>query len=69
DLEDNKVHLFIENSKPEIPVRHSGKKSGGIGLVNVKRRLKLLYPEQYRLKIEERPGSYQVDLTLSLDWS
>jgi two-component system LytT family sensor kinase len=51
DLEDNKVHLFIENSKPEIPVRHSGKKSGGIGLVNVKRRLKLLYPEQYRLKI------------------
>jgi LytS/YehU family sensor histidine kinase len=67
DIEDNKVHLFIENSKPEIPVRHHGKRSGGIGLVNVKRRLKLLYPEQYRLKIEERPGSYRVDLTLSLD--
>jgi two-component system LytT family sensor kinase len=67
EIEDNKVHLFIENSKPEMPIRHSGKRSGGIGLVNVKRRLKLLYPEQYRLKIEERPGSYRVDLTLGLD--
>lgn len=67
DIEENRVHLFIENSKPEIPVRHTGKKSGGIGLVNVKRRLKLLYPEQYKLKIEAQPNSYRVDLILGLD--
>ena len=67
EIEDSKVHLFIENSKPEIPVRHSGKRSGGIGLVNVKRRLKLLYPEQYKLRIEEQPGSYRVNLILDLD--
>lgn len=67
EIEENKVYLFIENSKPEIPVRHSGKRSGGIGLVNVKRRLKLLYPEQYKLRIEEQPGSYRVNLMLGLD--
>ncbi len=67
DIEPNRVHLFIENSKPEIPMQHQGKRSGGIGLVNVKRRLKLLYPEQYKLKIEERPNSYQVNLLLGLD--
>ena len=67
DIEPAKVHMYIENSKPEIPIRHQGKKSGGIGLVNVRRRLNLLYPEQYKLKIEEKPNAYRVDLTLGLD--
>lgn len=67
NVEEHKVHLFIENSKPEVPVKHTGKRSGGIGLVNVKRRLNLLYPEQYKLKIEEQPTTYTVNLYLGLD--
>jgi len=67
NIEEHNVHLFIENSKPEVPIRHTGKRSGGIGLVNVKRRLNLLYPEQYKLKIEEKPTTYTVNLYLGLD--
>ncbi|WP_159453755.1 sensor histidine kinase [Ohtaekwangia koreensis] len=39
---------------------------GGIGLKNVKRRLELLYPDQYQLAIEEKPGTYSVTLSLKI---
>jgi two-component system LytT family sensor kinase len=61
------VNLRIENSKPEkLPVRDPKRKSGGIGLVNVKRRLNLLYTEQYSLNIEDNPKSYAIELELKL---
>ena len=65
----NHVDFFIENSKPDAPIGQgrSNRRSGGIGLVNVKRRLDLLYPKQYELKIEDAPGSYAVTLRLDLD--
>ena len=39
----------------------------GIGLQNVKRRLELSYPNQYKIKINDNPDVYfvQLDLTLS----
>jgi len=39
---------------------------GGIGLKNVKRRLELLYPDQYELTIEEKPDTYFVTLSLKI---
>lgn len=60
------IDLFIENSKAENMAESSSSKSGGIGLVNVRRRLDLLYPDQYKLKIEDKPDSYAVYLTLKL---
>lgn len=39
---------------------------GGIGLKNVERRLKLMYPEQYQLTIQQREDHFQVNLHLSL---
>jgi len=69
DVKDNEVDFFIENSKPEklpSPVV-KGKKSGGIGLVNVQRRLNLLYPNQYELKIHDNPKSYAVKLKIHLN--
>lgn len=61
---EDEVSLTIENSKPErLPDPLSGR-SGGIGLVNVRRRLELLYPGRYDLKIEDKPGIYQVKLNL-----
>lgn len=40
------------------------KKEGGIGLVNVKRRLELLYPAQHELTIHDLEKVYQVKLVL-----
>jgi LytS/YehU family sensor histidine kinase len=62
---ENKLLLRIANSKPSQPPAKQGK-SGGIGLVNVRRRLNLLYPNQYRLDIREAPQEHIVELSLDL---
>ena len=68
DINNNLVNLFIENSKPEtLPLQDHKRKSGGIGLVNVRRRLNLLYPNQYTLEIGDNPKSYSVNLEIDLD--
>lgn len=72
---DNKLLLRILNSKPLKPARflptatmngESDKLNGGIGLVNVQRRLNLLYPNQYRLDIEDNEKEHIVELSLDL---
>lgn len=65
-VEGKKVHFFIENSKPDAPPKQDSRRSGGIGLVNIHRRLNLLYPNQYELEIEDSPRSYAVNLKLDL---
>lgn len=63
------VDFFIENSKPEamaLPAQDH-RRSGGIGLVNVRRRLDILYPDQYELNIQDNPKSYAVHLKLNLN--
>ncbi|GJM32276.1 MAG: histidine kinase [Saprospiraceae bacterium] len=61
------VQFVIENSKSEtIPIQDH-RRSGGIGLVNIHRRLNLLYPERYDLKINDNPNTYAVSLRLELD--
>lgn len=62
-----RVEFFIENTKGQ-PVLHpeSGRRSGGIGLVNVRRRLDLLYPGQYDLSVNDSPKTYAVSLTIDL---
>jgi LytS/YehU family sensor histidine kinase len=67
DVVDNNVILQIENSKPPRPQGIRNKPAGGIGLVNVRRRLDLLYPDNYTLKITEEADKYKVHLTLSLN--
>jgi hypothetical protein len=54
----------VENSKA-LAMSASAEKSG-IGLQNVHRRLDLSYPDQYKIKIEDKPESYFVELTLTL---
>lgn len=68
NVDDNQVYFYIENSKADAPPRQNpGRPSGGIGLVNIHRRLKLLYPKQYELHIEDSPNSYAVNLMLNLE--
>lgn len=45
--------------------RHKDK-TGGIGLVNVKRRLSLIYPDLHLLEIEEKKDTFTVDLKIDL---
>lgn len=65
-VEGSEIHFFIENSKPDTPPKQDSRRSGGIGLVNIHRRLNLLYPNQYELEIEDSPKSYAVNLNLDL---
>ncbi|MBB3837028.1 hypothetical protein FHS57_001022 [Runella defluvii] len=62
-LKNNQLHFYIYNSKPDLKV--SKTKVGGIGLVNIKRRLSLLYPD-HSLQIHDNPNSYEVHLRLPL---
>ena len=67
EVEDNDILFQIENTKPEkVPVRIH-KKSGGIGLKNVRRRLDILYPGQYELEINDNPNTYNIELKLNLE--
>lgn len=65
---ENKLLLRIVNSKPSNPqsAPPTDKKSGGIGLVNVQRRLNLLYPNQFKLDIIENETEHIVELSLAL---
>jgi LytS/YehU family sensor histidine kinase len=40
---------------------------GGVGLANAKRRLDVLYPNRYRLDIDDSNNVYVVNLTIALD--
>lgn len=68
------VNLFFEVRNDELffkcinskPVLKAVSKSGGLGLANIKRRLELLYPSSYILKIENNSETYSVTLTLKL---
>jgi two-component system, LytTR family, sensor kinase len=63
----NWVEFTIENNKPDAIMRApDGRKSGGIGLVNVRRRLDLLYPDHYALDIDDNPNFYKVRMKIEL---
>lgn len=64
---ENSVHFHIENSKPETKPVQIHPRSGGIGLVNLKRRLELVYPNKYKLHLEDKPNTYVVTMDIELD--
>ena len=51
------------NSKPKVPL---SEKEGGLGLMNIKRRLGLLYGSGYSLQLNESETEYSVHLELKL---
>jgi LytS/YehU family sensor histidine kinase len=66
-VDNGELNLYVENNKPEKQPSLEHKRSGGIGLVNVKRRLDILYPDGYHLDIYDKPHSYGVNLWMKLD--
>jgi LytS/YehU family sensor histidine kinase len=68
DLTDNDVMMSIENSKiTSLNDKNLIKKSGGIGLKNVKRRLKLIYPNSHNIDIIDKANSFKVLLDIKLN--
>ncbi len=67
-VEKEELILDIKNSIGDYkPVEFPKKKSGGIGLQNVERRLQILYPEKHTLDMNEDTNSYNVNLKIKLD--
>ncbi|MFD1144628.1 histidine kinase [Larkinella insperata] len=63
DVEKQRLSMTMLNSVVPKTVFHP---SGGIGLANVRKRLDLLYPNQYTLTTDETDGVFRVVLTLQL---
>ncbi|NJN33221.1 MAG: histidine kinase [Saprospiraceae bacterium] len=68
-IEKDELNLYVENSKPESQPQTQHKRSGGIGLVNVKRRLQILYPHSNHLDIYDNPDTYGINLWVKLEES
>ncbi|WP_345954835.1 histidine kinase [Mucilaginibacter sp. PAMB04168] len=61
-VDDGHLDFYMHNKKH----LHNRDAAGGIGLNNVKRRLKLLYPNQYHLNINDTADTYTCELSLIL---
>lgn len=57
------MEVMVVNSKSHY--RQQGKE-GGIGLLNLKKRLELIYPGKHQLRIDDQPDKYQVLLKVEL---
>ena len=60
------MNFSVRNTTEGRQVHQVGT-DGGIGLVNVKRRLELLYPKKHDLKIRETDGWFDVELKIKTD--
>ena len=60
----DRLLFSCRNSRPEI--KHDENMKGGVGLSNVRRRLDLLFPDDYTLDIKETEDIYTVKLEIPL---
>lgn len=62
-INEKNIHLRVEN---KIGAHRKEPKNSGVGLENIKNRLRLLYPDSHRLQITDNGETYVVDLNLNL---
>jgi LytS/YehU family sensor histidine kinase len=63
---DNKLRFSCVNSVNPAYAVSDKPNSSGLGLVNIKRRLELLYQDNYRLDISATTNEYKVDLIIPI---
>jgi hypothetical protein len=66
-LKSNILKLKISNSKPEFFSDNSEKNKGNIGLANLKKRLEILYPNAYDLKLFDEQDMFLAVLEIQTD--
>lgn len=66
EVKDKIIHFVSENSQPLIKNNKSPKKTTGIGIENVKKRLALYYGENYKLDISDNSDCFRVELSINL---
>ncbi len=64
---DNTLYFDISNSIHDKPANDPEKDNNGIGLTNVKQRLRLMYPTRHELTIRDSGKEFFVHLTIQLD--
>lgn len=62
EMNDNQLLLKLINGKPA----HDSEPTPGIGIMNVRRRLEMIYPNGYELQIDNEREMYIVNLRLTL---
>lgn len=67
NVKTDKIIFECTNSIPENK-KEVGQKNGGIGMVNIKKRLELIYGNLAELKIDKDINQYLVQLTIPLDF-
>lgn len=66
EMKENTLYFDVANSKHTRTDHDPEKGKSGIGLENVKQRLKLLYPDKHELMIRETAKNFFVHLTIQL---
>jgi len=62
-LENHTFYFSIQNDKED---KKMANEFGGIGLLNTRKRLELIYPGKHELKIEDRGKSFHVSMMINL---
>lgn len=62
---ENKLVFTIENSVDWLIIDHR-KKTGGLGIENIKKRLQILYPGKHQLQIRSKEKSFFAELIIEL---
>ncbi|WP_278380908.1 sensor histidine kinase [Chryseobacterium arthrosphaerae] len=63
---ENQLYFYVENSYSDMATYKKKDGTGGIGLQNVKKRLKLQYPDSHDLNIESDNHIFRITLILKL---
>jgi LytS/YehU family sensor histidine kinase len=66
EIEDYLLKFTVENNKPRVDKADETGYSEGIGLKNVRRRLDLIYGDQYSLEISGNSDNFSINLQLKL---
>lgn len=66
DVKGSCLHLHVKNSVDPEYVPSTNKSKGGLGLNNVKQRLDLIYPLQYKLTSNKASNYFEINLEIDL---